>query len=167
MVGLWQAAKNYQEGRAFRNYAITRIKGAVQDYLRDADLATRGQRQQLTKVYFAEGRLVGKLGRKPTAKEIADETGLTVEQYHQLHAQCYQDTEDAPSLEEGLEAKQLWESLEREIQNLPERERMAIIMHYRQEIGLKDIGIIFGVTESRVCQIIKSGIKQLKARLNG
>jgi RNA polymerase sigma factor for flagellar operon FliA len=188
MMGLLDAARRYQttQGAQFETYAVQRIRGAMLDGLRQCDWVPRAVRRSLRRVEAMISRLEQKNGRAPSETELADALGMSLPDYqHLLHeARGYQilsyedfgTDQDEPFVErysagsEGdplkmLEDRKLREALVDGIEELPEREKLVMSLYYEQELNLREIGEVLGVSESRVCQIHTQSIARLRARL--
>jgi RNA polymerase sigma factor for flagellar operon FliA len=188
MMGLLDAARRYQvsEGAQFETYAVQRIRGAMLDGLRQCDWLPRGVRRNLRQVEKMISRLEQEQGRAPSEAELAKALDMTLADYQHLlqEARGYQivsyedfsaDEEDS-FLErhatgfdgdplEVLEERSLREALIAGIDALPEREKTVMGLYYEQELNLREIGEVLGVSESRVCQIHTQAIARLRVRL--
>jgi RNA polymerase sigma factor for flagellar operon FliA len=187
MIGLWDAAKRYEnEGAEFETYATHRIRYAMLDMLRDADALPRSVRRNLRQVESVICRLEQKNGRAPTEKEIAKAMDMSLAEYQRLlqdgrgyQVLSYEDftADDEDSFLDRyavdreadplhvLEDLDLRETLTRAIEHLPEREKTVMGLYYEQDLTLKQIGQVIGVTESRVSQIHTQAIARLRASL--
>ncbi len=180
MLGLLEAARHFSAGRgaSFETYAGIRIRGAMIDALRKLDWAPRSVHRKARDVAQAMREVELELGREARDTEIAGRMGIGLEEYHQIvqDAACCQ----IGSLDEGQGADASDDSsdpfreaadggfraaLALEIGRLPERERMVMALYYQDELNLKEIGRVLGVTESRVCQLHGQAVTRLKARL--
>ncbi|MCX7962694.1 MAG: RNA polymerase sigma factor FliA [Burkholderiales bacterium] len=190
MMGLLDAIQRYEEhhGAQFETYAAQRIRGAMLDALRSHDWLPRGVRRAQRRIDRALQALEHRLGREPTESEIAAELRLSLDEYRRLLEEArgtqllfYEDLApgsedereetDTPDLQTDplarLEDRRFREALVAAIERLPERERQVMGMYYEQELTLKEIAAVLGVTESRVCQIHAQAIARLRARLKG
>ena len=188
MMGLLDAARRYQvsEGAQFETYAVQRIRGAMLDELRQCDWLPRGVRRSLRKVEVMISRLEQQNGRAPTEAELAKAMDMSLPDYQRLlqDARGYQivsyedfgDAEDDSFLDRFaidreadplrvLEERGLREALIESIEQLPEREKQVMGLYYEQELNLREIGEVLGVSESRVCQIHTQAIARLRAGL--
>lgn len=190
MMGLLDAAGRYDElrGAQFETYASQRIRGAMLDELRGADWLPRSMRRDMRKIESAISRLQQRLGRAPSESEIAKEMGVSLPDYQGLLQEArgaqliyYEDFHneddedffdrhdfnlDANPLE-LLQDERFRGALIDAIERLPERERQLMGMHYEQEMNLREIGEVMGVSESRVCQLHSQAVSRLRAMLKG
>ena len=189
VLGLIDAIDRFDPERAvpFKAYAEIRIRGAIVDALRESDWVPRSVRRKSHKIEIARTSLQRSLGRDPSRHEIADALELDEGEYDKLERQSVVrklvsldlpvDDDNATTLVERLPGAHddafdgIWGTQRREavveaIQNLPEKERVAVSCYYQQGMTLKQIGAQLGVTESRACQLRGQGVKRLKLRLN-
>lgn len=189
MIGLWDAAKRYeQEGAEFETYATHRIRYAMLDMLRDADALPRSVRRNLRQIEAVICKLEQKHGRPPTESEIAKAMDMKLADYQRIlqDGRGYQvlSYEDFTADEEDsfleryavdreadplhvLEDQGLRELVIQAIDNLPPREKQVMGLYYEQDLTLKQIGEVMGVTESRVSQIHTQAIARLRATMKG
>ena len=188
MMGLLDAARRYQtsEGAQFETYAVQRIRGAMLDGLRQCDWLPRGVRRSLRQAEAMIAKLEQQNGRPPTEAQLAKALEMSLADYQLLlqEARGYQivsyedfsSDEDDSFLErhhtdrsgdplEMLEERGLREALVAGIDALPEREKMVMGLYYEQELNLREIGEVLGVSESRVCQIHTQAIARLRVKL--
>ncbi|MFO7543174.1 MAG: RNA polymerase sigma factor FliA [Thiobacillus sp.] len=189
MIGLLDAISRYNEAQSaqFEAYAIQRIRGSMIDELRNLDWMPRGARHAMRKIEQAIGRLQHQLGRQPIESEIADYMNIPLAEYqamlgdargHQLlYFEDFGETEDSDSFmdkqsadENSMPLPQLLDANLRAciiagIENLPEREQLLMSLYYEQELNLREISEVFGVTESRICQLHGQAIARLRAKL--
>lgn len=190
MMGLLDAAGRYDElrGAQFETYASQRIRGAMLDELRNADWLPRSLRRDMRRIEASISKLQQKLGRAPSESEIAKEMGVSLAEYQELLGESrgaqlvyYEDFheegdedfferhefgEDADPLE-LLQDDRFRKALIQAIDHLPERERMMMGMHYEQDMNLREIGEVLGVSESRVCQLHSQAVSRLRTNLKG
>jgi RNA polymerase sigma factor for flagellar operon FliA len=189
MIGLSDALSRFDanQGVQFETFATQRIRGAMLDELRGSDWMSRGDRRQQRAIETAVHKLEQKLGRAPNEGEIAKEMELTLKEYQELLGKVrgtqliyledmsgdegdedYLDRhvadEDANPLGR-LQDQRMREALVEAIKNLPEREQFVMSMYYEQDMNLKEIAAVLGVTESRVCQLHSQSIARLRTRL--
>lgn len=188
MIGLVDALQRYEEqGHQFETYAVQRIRGAMLDELRGADWLPRSVRQNMRKIEAAIAKLQQRLHRSPTESEVARELGMAIEDYHQMLAdgaghqlvyyEDFHDPEDHDhfldrhaSADGGDPLAQLTEAgfrgaLVDAIQALPEREQQLMAMLYQEEMNLAEIGLVLGVSASRVCQLHSQAIARLRSAM--
>ncbi len=179
--GLMRAVDGYdpQRNDRFEPYAECRIRGAILDELRGADVMTRHGRARMAQVSRAIARLEHGLSRAPSEDEIAAALGLTLAEYQQLAVELSSataigrlgehDPDDVASaaLDPGalFADAELRSRLASAIQALPERTQQVLALYYQHECTQSEIGRILGVTESRVCQILGDAVARLRARL--
>jgi RNA polymerase sigma factor FliA len=200
LVGLLQALRNYDpgNGNSFETYARVRIRGAMLDELRKMDWVPRTVHEKARKIQETMGQLEQKLGHTPTEAQVAKAMDLSVTEYAKLldevrpaafvclDAVSAAENGDTGSLyevvadtsEEGPaeqasqhELKQV--VLER-LKELPEIQRKVLALYYGEDLHLREIAEVFGLTESRICQIhsqaimaIRSYVQRFEAGLAG
>ncbi len=189
MIGLFDAMSRYQsdQGAQFETFAMQRIRGAMIDELREADWLPRSVRRNQRTIETAIRKLEQRLKRPPNEREVAAELGMSIEDYQQMLGSArgaqlvYLDEVGNQDGEEGFldrhlvadeadPAKMLRDDRFREaligaIEDLPEREKNVMGMYYEQEMNLKEIGAVLGVTESRVSQLHSQAVARLRAKL--
>jgi RNA polymerase sigma factor for flagellar operon FliA len=195
LLGLMGAIERYEPDRdvKFETYAIARIKGAIIDELRAMDWVPRSVRSRAREIERAIAELEAKLGRAPNDEEIAKKVGITTEELEESLAEIarssiaaldelwtvsgsggdqialidtIEDT-DAPDPQSTLSQTEMKEAIADAIARLPEREKLVVTLYYYEELTLREIGEVLGVTESRVSQLHTKAILRLKARLAG
>ncbi|HYY03967.1 MAG TPA: RNA polymerase sigma factor WhiG [Gaiellaceae bacterium] len=180
----------------FETYAIARIKGSIIDELRAMDWVPRSVRARARDIERAIAELERKLHRAPTDEEIAEKIGITQEELEESLTDIsrssiaaldelwtvntggggggdqvalidtIEDTE-APDPQSSLSQTEMKEAVGEAIARLPEREKLVVTLYYYEELTLREIGEVLGVTESRVSQLHTKAILRLKARLAG
>lgn len=189
MIGLLDAVNRYEEnhGAQFETYAVQRIRGAMLDELRNSDWLPRSIRQNMRKIETAMNAVQQRLGRPPKEAEIAKEMKISLEEYQQMLDEgsghqlvYYEDFHDKDENEHFLDRYCVdvssdplqalmnggfREAVIRAIEALPEREKILMGLYYEQEMNLKEIGAVMGVSESRVCQLHGQAIARMRARL--
>lgn len=188
MIGLLDAIERYEGsyGRQFESYAAQRIRGSILDELREADWLPRSLRKKMRQVEGAVRRLEQKVGGVPSEQDLADELNMSISEYQEVlqgarGAQLiyYEDfqKEDEDSFLDRLCVdpganpldilldENLRTLLVKAIENLPPREKMVMGMHYEQEMNLREIGEVIGVSESRVCQLHTQAVARLRSRM--
>jgi RNA polymerase sigma factor for flagellar operon FliA len=190
MIGLSDALSRFDatQGVQFETFATQRIRGAMLDELRGNDWMSRGDRRHQRSIESAVHKLEQRLGRAPSESEIAAEMKMPLPEYQELLGKVrgtqlvylediggggegeddYLDRhvadEDADPLGR-LADRRMREALVDAIKNLPEREQYVMSMYYEQDMNLKEIAAVLGVTESRVCQLHSQSIARLRTRL--
>ena len=192
VFGLIDAIDKYDLSRAikFETYAINRIRGAIIDELRSIDWIPRSVRTKARDVERAIAVLEGRLQRTPTETEIADELGMDVPDLRRVFSQVSfvhvaaldemlsaSDRSDGSTLGERLEDERAdapGDALEDEetryllarvIHTLPEREQIVVTLYYYEGLTLAEIGLVLGVTESRICQLHTKAMMQMRTRM--
>jgi RNA polymerase sigma factor FliA len=195
LLGLIGAIERYDPERdvKFETYAIARIKGAIIDELRAMDWVPRSVRSRAREIERAIAELERKLMRAPTDEEIAGKIGITTDELEESLTEIarssiaaldelwtvssssgdqialidtIEDTE-APDPQGTLSQTEMKEAIGEAIARLPEREKLVVTLYYYEELTLREIGEVLGVTESRVSQLHTKAILRLKARLAG
>ncbi|MDP5057592.1 MAG: RNA polymerase sigma factor FliA [Marinomonas hwangdonensis] len=188
MMGLIEAYKRFEstKGASFETYAGIRIRGSIMDEVRKTDWAPRSVRRNGRAVSSAIRELEAKLGRDASDLEVASHMGIKIDEYHEmihssLSTQLFSyeemldsDTTSLDSVESEshntpyslVEEGDFQSQLAKEIDNLPEREKLILSLYYNEELNLKEIGAVLGVSESRVSQIHSQAAMRLRARLS-
>jgi RNA polymerase sigma factor for flagellar operon FliA len=159
----------------FWGYAQKRIYGAMLDFLRSLDTVSRGDRKLIKEIDKIVEKYVSKFDTEPSDEEIAQILGVDVEKVKKARTadEIYtvMPIEDQMKYYDDVSVKIEEEELIEQIMNVlkefSEKEQLIIQLYYFEELSLKEISEILGVTESRVSQIHKKVIKKLRERLNG
>lgn len=190
MLGLLDAISRFEAGMGaqFETYAAQRVRGAMLDGLRENDWLPRSLRRDFRRIEVTIAQLEQEFGRQPSEKELADALGMSLGDYQKMlqEARGYQLISFEDMVEEGdddylerhladhsseplkvLEDDNLRRQLVRGIEALPEREKMMMALYYEQDLNLREIGEVMGVTESRVCQLHSQAVARLRARILG
>jgi RNA polymerase sigma factor for flagellar operon FliA len=189
MIGLLDAVNRYEDnhGAQFETYAVQRIRGAMLDELRSSDWLPRSMRQNMRKIEEAMNVLQQRLGRAPQESEVARQLKLSLDEYQDLLSEggghqlvYYEDFHDSEGNDHFLDRyctddssdplQRLMNSGFRSavidaITVLPEREKILMGLYYEQEMNLKEIGAIMGVSESRVSQLHSQAVARMRAYL--
>ena len=191
VIGLMDAIDKYDPGKncKFKTYAEFRIKGAILDQLRSLDWVPRSIRQKSRRLEQAYSEVEQRLGRAATDGEIAQSLGIDLEEFHFLVNQvrgismvnldelrsgsdpdqpAYGDIfEDVKSENPfaSLKSRELRQAVAECIGALPEKERLVISLYYYEDLNMKEIGNVLGITESRVCQIHTKAVQRLRSKL--
>ena len=192
VTGLIAAVRRYdpEQGRTFTSYAATRIRGAVLDELRRLDWCSRRVRARARKLKDTINDLEQRLGRTATEDEICEELDLTPKEYAKwleevqpvtfvaLDQHMHDEDSEGASLHEllpdesnvtgrdNLEKEETLQILAQRISELPDIPRKLLGMYYFENMRLAEIAAVFGLTESRICQIHSQTILGLRAYLN-
>ncbi|MCB1938542.1 MAG: RNA polymerase sigma factor FliA [Rhodocyclaceae bacterium] len=190
MIGLLDAIGRYEEGLGaqFETYAVQRIRGSMLDGLRENDWLPRSLRRDMRRIEAAIHDLEQQHGRAPTEKELAAAMDLPLATYqkmlqdargHQLvYFEDYTDGNDDDFLErhsvgeegdplEALLDQSMRDTLINAIDDLPEREKLVMGLYYEEDLNLREIGEVLGVSESRVCQLHSQAVARLRSRIHG
>ncbi len=191
IIGLIHAVDRFdpKRGVKFETYAISRIRGAIIDELRKLDPISRSTRQRARQIEQTYAQLQEELGRPATEVEVAQHLGLSPEAFNDLALQLSSttisldsafETEDggetvaiadliedkmSPNPTQLLERKELTQRIARLLAELPERQRLVLALYYYEDLTLREISEVMGLSESRVCQIHTQAILRLRALL--
>jgi RNA polymerase sigma factor for flagellar operon FliA len=188
LIGLMDAVERFDgsQGAQFESYATQRIRGAMLDDLRDADWLPRHIRQKSRQIEAAINKLAQRHGRPPSEQEISTEMGISLSDYQSmlgdvkgnqlLYYEDFSDEESSDFLERYLvddvsdplsllEDDGFRKGLIQAIEDLPEREKNLMGMYYEQDMNLKEIGAVMGVSESRICQLHSQAVARLRAKM--
>ncbi len=191
VFGLIDAIEKFdpERGYKFETYAIARIKGAILDELRSIDWVPRSVRSKARTLERAMGKLEAEHHRAPTDDEVADEMGVTQQQFQNTLSQI--SFVGVAALDEMLsggergesvtlgdtvadqgagpmgvyEVEEMRQILAESINRMPEREKIVLTLYYYEGLTLAEIGRVLGVTESRVCQVHTKAVLQLRSRI--
>ena len=193
LVGLISAIERFDLDREikFETYAITRIKGAIIDELRSLDWVPRSVRSRAREIEKANSKLEHQFQRAPTDDEMALELEITVEEFQEALLQISNSTvaaldelwtvsdasgdqvslldtiqdPDAPDPAQVMDQTDLKDRVADAIARLPEREKLVVALYYYENLTLREIGEVLGVTESRVSQLHTKAVLRLRSRL--
>ena len=192
VLGLIDAIEKYDptRGAKFKTYAEFRVRGSILDELRSLDWVPRSVRQKASEMDQASQRLTGKLGRPPEDEELAEELGVSLDDFFTTlndtrsmpmlsldDLGISKDSGEQQSLLDCLAGKseadpqmqlrltELKQIIAKAIDTLPEKERLMISLYYYEELTMKEIGEVLGITESRVSQIHSKAVFRLRTKL--
>ena len=191
IIGLLESMGRYDCRReaSLKTFSDCRIKGAIIDEIRSMQWAARDMKKNLNTVKETYKNLEDKLSRTPLDKEVAEELGISTGRLQRVllsanmsHLRSLQDvitgkdgettelvdciSSDKAGPSELFENKEAREKLSGAIEKLPEREKRAVTLYYYEELTLKEIGNIVGLTESRICQLLNDALQKLKKHMN-
>lgn len=190
MMGLLDAINRFEAGMGaqFETYAAQRVRGAMLDGLRENDWLPRSLRRDFRRIEVAISQLEQEYGRTPSESELAETLGMTLAEYQKMlqDARGHQLISFEDMIDDGnedflerhlsddsnepsriLEDESLRKLLVQGIELLPEREKLMMALYYEQDLNLREIGEVMGVTESRVCQLHSQAVARLRARVFG
>ena len=186
VLGLMDAVEKYDMSRdvKFEYYAAMRIKGEIIDNIRKQDWAPSSLRRKIKSISNAYSELEHRLGREPTDSEVAkyldmseDELQNTLgksQMFNIIHFEEmvqndatweYMVQNNENTLEEEVENREMVDILGRIIDSLPEKEKLVITLYYYEEMTLKEIAEVLGVSESRVSQIHSKVVMKLRNKM--
>ena len=193
--GLISAIERFDLSREikFETYAITRIRGAVIDELRTLDWVPRSVRARAREIERVNMRLETKLQRAPTDEELAGELGVSTGEFQDALLQISNSTivaldelwnvsdssgdsvslldtlpdRGAPDPHQLVDQSELRDRIADAIAALPEREKLVVALYYYENLTLREIGEVLGVTESRVSQLHTKAVLRLRSKLQG
>jgi len=189
LVGLLQALRNYDpsSGNSFETYARVRIRGAMLDELRRMDWVPRTVHEKARKIQHTMAELEQRLGRTPTETQVAKAMGISVGEYTKLldevrpaafvclDAVSSNENGDSGSLyevvadtsevgpDEQASHHELKDVVLERLKDLPEIQRKVLALYYGEDLHLREIAEVFGLTESRICQIHSQAILAIRA----
>lgn len=190
VLGLLKAIDRFDPSRGvkFETYATPVIRGEAMEMLRSKDWVPRGVRRRAREVARAVNDLEAQLGRPPVAEEVAEHMDMSLGEYEAILAdtarasllsleEVFVEGADMPGInghqpqsdpdERGdplaaLERDELKRIIAGAVDRLPEREKQVLAMYYQEEMTLKEIGAVLGVTESRVSQIHSQAMARVR-----
>lgn len=191
VLGLLDAVDKYDPARGvmFKTYAEQRVRGAMLDSLRDLDWAPRSMRRRAREIEVACAQITQERGRPALEEEVAAALKITISEFHSVLndlrglSVIALDGSDDEDQELGALAKQVpsnpahtplavYERIEKRdklaaaINQLPERERQVVALYYVEELTMKEIGKVLGITESRVSQVHTQAVLRMRAALS-
>ncbi len=175
---------DYKKGVKFETYASLRIRGSIIDNLRKLDWVPRTLRQKNKQLLQASSNLESELGREPTVLELSEKLNLSLDEtkkfikknsvisvislddyLEQSHENLLVESNSIDSPETYYTRKEMQEILENAIEKLPEKEKKVITLYYFEDLTLKEISKIIGVSESRISQLHSKAVSTLKLKL--
>ncbi len=193
LIGLISAIERFELEREikFETYAIPRIRGAIIDELRSLDWVPRSVRARAREIERANAKLEHRLQRAPTDEEMSRELEMSMQDFQDALLQISNSTiaaldemwtvsdasgdqislldtlhdPDAPDPEAIVDASELKDRVADAISRLPEREKLVIALYYYENLTLREIGEVLGVTESRISQLHTKAVLRLRSRL--
>jgi RNA polymerase sigma factor for flagellar operon FliA len=193
IIGLLDAIEKFDLGRGlkFETYAMARIRGAIIDELRNLDWAPRSVRKKEHELETAYTKLERELGRVATDEEVARDLHIDMDElqglFSQISTSVFLSLDDLVSMGGSdadttrrinllktsdrhhpdlmLHLRQVQEILGKAIDSLPEKIKQMISLYYYEDLNLKEIGEVLGISESRVCQIHSQGMLLLRHKL--
>ncbi|MGH2741503.1 MAG: FliA/WhiG family RNA polymerase sigma factor, partial [Thermoleophilaceae bacterium] len=195
LLGLIGAIERFDPDREikFETFAITRIKGSVIDELRSLDWVPRSVRTKARQIEKMNAKLEHRLHRAPTDQEMASALDVSVDEFQESLVRISNSSvvaldelwtvsdssgdqvslldtiQDPAAVDPALEmdTTEMKDRLADAIARLPEREKLVVALYYYENLTLREIGEVLGVTESRVSQLHTKAVLRLKSRLQG
>ena len=185
LIALLDATRQFSpsKGASFQTYASIRVRGAMLDEFRNTDWAPRSVYRKQRQLTAAIRAVESRTGSHASPREVATELGVSLDEYHDMvRASSSQrmvsldeagadvadgEREDAETVADPtaeLETEEFRAAMAEAIRSLPEREALVMSLYYVEELNLKEIGEVLGVSESRVCQIHGQALARLRAQ---
>jgi len=192
ILGLFDAITKYDvtQGNKFETYAVSRIRGSIMDELRKLDWAPRLLRKKAREIEKKSRELEEKLGRTPHDDDLARGLKISVDElnniYSELSSTTFLSLDEVWQNDEGnkpisrlqtiedsvhtnqfqsVHQNEVKELLASAIDELPEREKLVVVLYYYENLTLREIGEVLNVSESRVCQIHTKVVLRLRGHL--
>jgi len=195
LLGLISAIERFDPSREikFETFAMTRIKGSIIDELRSLDWVPRSVRARARQIEKANALLEHRLHRAPTDAEVAQELDMSIEEFQESLTRISNSSvvaldelwtlsdasgdqvslldtiqdPDAIDPAHAMDATEMKDRLADAIARLPEREKLVVALYYYENLTLREIGEVLGVTESRVSQLHTKAVLRLRSKLQG
>jgi len=179
-VGLLEAIDRFErdKGVPFEAYAVKRIQGSILDGLRMMSWLPRNVHRQARKVEETIDQLRGRLGRQPSEEEVAEELGVSLDDYLALLTDVgpitlmpfdeiteHGGTDTSGQPWEKVERGELLEAVQEAVGELPQREQLVITMYFHRDLTLKEIAQVLEVSEGRACQLKTQALLRMRASL--
>jgi RNA polymerase sigma factor for flagellar operon FliA len=176
---LVKLARRYDEAQndSFWGYAKTRVYGAMLDYLRSLDLVSRASRKLIKEIDGAIEKYLSEFDEEPSNKQLSEILGIEMEKINdarvasEIYTVLPLDDQLGNELQSGtmerIEHEELVDTIKEVLMGFDERDQMIIQLYYFEELTLKEISDILNITESRISQIHKSVIRQIKEAVGG
>ncbi len=191
LIGLLQALRNYNPtcGTSFETYARVRVRGAMLDELRRMDWVPRTIHEKARRIKDVLGELEQKLGKTPTEAQMAKAMNISLKEYQELldevRPAAFVCLDAVNSSEEGdggplyeviadqshegpvekVSNNELKAVIFERLKDLPEMQRKVLALYYLEDMHLREIAEVFGLTESRICQIHAQAILAIRSYL--
>lgn len=190
IVGLLEAMEKYDvsKGIKLNTFAYLRVRGAMIDELRSRDWFPRSARSKSKKINEVVRKLENKLGRLPQEEEVAEALGMDLDEYftllkdygnlsvmsiEDLHELLGEDKErivryvmdESDDPEKCAEFYEIEKILAKELDKLPERQKHVLSLYYHEDMNMKEIAGVLGITEARICQIHSQAIINLRVTM--
>jgi RNA polymerase sigma factor for flagellar operon FliA len=191
LVGLLNAVRNFNPtaGSTFESYARVRIRGSIFDELRRLDWVPRSVHDKARRVQAVIQQIEQAKGEAPTDAEVAAALGLSMNDYDELMSQIrpatfvcldavsgneeggetiQHETISDPSMPDPVDStarNEMARLIETRLNTLPEMQRKVLALYYFEDLRLREIAEVFGLTESRICQIHSQAILALRGYL--
>ncbi len=187
MIGLLEASQKFDasKGASFETYAGIRIRGAIVDEMRRGDWVPRSVHRNSRRIHDAIAQVEALTGRDANDSEIAEAMGVSIDEYFTMaqdaaSGRLFSFEETVTEDDYGAAAENafavsgpaeevhhhvLQQALATAIDELPEREKLVLSLYYNEELNLKEIGLVLGVSESRVSQIHTQAALRLRKKM--
>jgi RNA polymerase sigma factor for flagellar operon FliA len=187
MLGLVKAARSFDPSREaeFKTYAYIRVRGAVLDELRGRSFVPSSVHGQIRKLQTAYQTHVAQHGEPPTDEQLASELEIDLDQLYKVMEEArkqhflsihgmdaeqspinaFVPPDQAPGPDDEAEHNEMLDCLANAIQELPQRDRVVLLLYYDRDLTMKEAAEVLGVTESRVSQLHAAAVFKLSMKL--